>query len=79
FRFGVDWLQPASLAALIIVASQILDPPAAAGASPRSGDGRRLRAGRGRRAQHGERPLAVELESPPGNAPTRRRTAQDSG
>jgi uncharacterized membrane protein len=34
FRFGVDWLLPASLAALIIVASQILDPPAAAGASP---------------------------------------------
>jgi hypothetical protein len=80
----VDWLLPASLGALIIVASQILDPPAAAGASPDPATGAWLAPG-GARAlvvagvlSMANLSLAVEVESRSGNAPTWRRTAQDS-
>ncbi|MGC1799544.1 MAG: hypothetical protein WA701_04090 [Solirubrobacterales bacterium] len=84
FRFGVDWLLPASLAALIIVASQIRDPPPAAGASPDPATGAWLALDAFALVVAGvlsmaNVSLAVELESPSGNAPTRRRTAEDSG
>lgn len=85
FRWDVDWLLPASLAALIIVASQILDPPAAAGVDPKAATGAWLAlGGAGALVVAGvlsmaNISLAVELESRSANAPTRRRAAQDSG
>jgi hypothetical protein len=71
--------------ALAIVASQILDPPAAAGTSPDPATGAWLTLGAACALvvagvlSMANVSLAVELESRSGNAPTRRRTAQDSG
>jgi hypothetical protein len=85
FRFGERWLLPASLAALAIVASQILDPPPVAGANPDIATGAWLALG-GAAALvvagvlcMANVSLAVELDARSGGTTTRRRTAQGSG
>jgi hypothetical protein len=84
FRFGEGWLLPASIAGLVIVASQILDPPATAGVNPDPATGAWLALG-GASAlvvagvlSVANVSLAVELESRSATGTTRRRTAQDS-
>jgi hypothetical protein len=84
FRFGESWLLPASLAALAIVASQILDPPAIAGANPDLDTGAWLALG-GATALvisgvlcMANVSLAVELESRSGSTTTRRRAADSA-
>jgi hypothetical protein len=85
-RFGEGWLLPASLVALIVVASQIIDPPPAAGLNPDVATGAWLAlAGSGAMFIAGllgmaNVSLAVELESRSGGGATttRRRAPQDA-
>jgi hypothetical protein len=85
FRFGEGWLLPASLVAMIIVVSQILDPPLIAGSDPSAATGAWLAlGGAGSLLVAGvlsvtSVSLAVELDSrSSATTTTRRRAAQDS-
>jgi hypothetical protein len=85
YRFGEGWLLPASLIAVIVVVSQILNPPLIAGADPSPATGAWLALGAsGALLVAGvlsatSVSLSVELDSrSSGTATTRRRAAQDS-
>src|SRR5262245_58947944 len=87
YRFGEGWLLPASLVALVVVASQILDPPPAAGLDPEAATGAWLAlAGSASMVVGGilgmaNVSFAMELEDRSGgshSATTRRRATQDA-
>jgi hypothetical protein len=87
YRFGESWLLPASLVALIVVASQIIDPPATAGLNPSIAAGAWLALG-GSAAMFiagvlgmASVSLTVEMDSSSGGgggATSRRRAPQDA-
>lgn len=84
-RFGEGWLLPASLVALVVVASQIIDPPLAAGLNPSAATGAWLALG-GSGAMFvagilgmASVSLTVEMDSRSGGATSsRRRAPQDA-
>jgi len=84
FRFGDGWLLAAGLAALAIVASQILDPPVAAGANADPATGAWLALGAAVALvvagvlATANVSLAIQLEPRSSERTTRRRAAQDS-